>query len=88
MFHRNATTYMTPSGLVGVYQRFEETYCLYVIIYEAGGGMFIRKSITAYQSTRSHNPAYCFYNTNFLNNSNLIQYLVGFFIRKRRQTDR
>jgi len=25
MFLRNATTYMTPSGLVDVYRRFEET---------------------------------------------------------------
>jgi len=58
MFLRNAVTYMTPSRLLGVYQRFEETYCFYVILYEAVSGMFLRKSIIAYQSTRSHNPAH------------------------------
>jgi len=82
MFLRNATTYMTPSGLVDVYRRFEETYCLY----EAGSGMFLRKSIISYQFAGSHNPAYYFYNTHLLNNSNLIS-LSCQYLHKKEKTD-
>jgi len=86
MFLRNAATYVTPSALVGVCQRLEETYRLYVILYEAGRGMFLRKSITAYQTTRSHNPAFYFYNTNLLNISNLISMSCP-FLHKKEKTD-
>jgi len=77
---------MTPSGLLGVYQRFEETNCFWVICYEAGSGMFFRKSIIAHQFTCSYNPAHYSYKTRLLNNADHISMSCR-FLHKKEKTD-